>query len=300
MARRFAPIAAWIVALLAIVSCGNAALPVGEPADHRPGIVASPEAHPEPPGKETVREASPEPEETALPDGTRANGTHGGKAPAEEAVDRERDAVPKKGGLPDGFVYLDEAVPGALFDIRYFTDDNFVGEKIDGYKAPVPIASKAAAKALKRVNDELAQDGYVLLIYDAYRPQKAVEHFIRWAADPEDTKMKETYYPEVDKTKVFKLGYVASRSGHSRGSTIDLTIARADTGEPLDMGSPFDFFGDVSGHGTELIGPEQKANRERLKNVMVKYGFNPYNKEWWHYTLKDEPFPKRYFDFDVE
>ncbi|QMV39964.1 M15 family metallopeptidase [Cohnella cholangitidis] len=212
----------------------------------------------------------------------------------------EPDPVVKQRKLPKGFVYLDEEVPDAKFEIRYYSDYNFVGERIDGYKAPVPIISSKAAIALKEVNDELRRKGYVLLVYDAYRPQKAVNHFIRWAKDAKDTKMKKEFYPAVDKTKVFKLGYVASKSGHSRGSTVDLTLVYEKTGKPVDMGSPYDFFGDISGHGTKLITEKQTANRNVLKNAMVKHGFKPYDKEWWHYTLKAEPFPKKYFDFDVE
>ncbi len=208
---------------------------------------------------------------------------------------------PARGALPDGFVYLDEYIPDALFEIRYASDYNFVGAVVDGYKAPVAIATEEAAQALLGANEELKQSGYALLIYDAYRPTKAVAHFIRWAADVEDTAMKDVFYPDVDKSQVFKLGYVASKSGHSRGSTIDLTVADADTGVPLDMGGPYDFFGDISSHGTKKISAEQTANRELLKNAMVRHGFKLYNKEWWHYTtLKDEPYPKKYFDFDVE
>jgi zinc D-Ala-D-Ala dipeptidase len=209
-------------------------------------------------------------------------------------------AVEKLRKLPKGFVYLDEVIPDAKYEIRYYSDYNFVGEPIDGYKAPVPIFSSKAADALKKVNSELERKGYQLLIYDAYRPQKAVNHFIRWAKDAEDVKMKKIFYPEVDKTKVFKLGYVASKSGHSRGSTVDLTMVVKKTGKAVDMGGPYDFFGEISGHGTKLITAKQTANRNLLKNAMVKHGFKPYAKEWWHYTLVNEPFPKKYFDFDVE
>lgn len=153
----------------------------------------------------------------------------------------EPDPVVKQRKLPKGFVYLDEALPDAKFEIRYYGEYNFVGERIDGYKAPLPILSSKAAKALKEVNDELKRKGYALLVYDAYRPQKAVNHFIRWAKDAKDTRMKKEFYPAVDKTKVFKLGYVASKSGHSRGSTVDLTLVYEKTGKPVDMGSPYDF-----------------------------------------------------------
>jgi len=220
--------------------------------------------------------------------------------PLSANAEGKESAPPAKAGkLPKGFVYLDEAIPGALFDIRYYSDNNFVGKRIDGYKAPVPIASAKAAKALKAANDDLERKGYVLLIYDAYRPKKAVAHFVRWAKDPKDTLTKKTFYPNVDKTKVFRLGFVSSKSGHSRGSTIDLTIADKKTEEAVDMGSPFDFFGDASAHDAKGLTAKQAANRKLLKNAMVKRGFKPYNKEWWHYTLIDEPFPDVYFDFDI-
>jgi len=206
----------------------------------------------------------------------------------------------KKHKLPKGFVYLDEVIPTVHIELRYYTEYNFVGQRIDGYKAPVAILSEDAAAALKAVHEELGEAGYALKIFDAYRPKKAVQQFMTWAKDAEDTKMKDIFYPKVDKTKVFKLGYVASRSGHSRGSTVDLTIVEQDSGEEIDMGSPYDFFGEISSHGTKQITASQTANRNLLKHAMEKYGFKAYSKEWWHYTLKKEPFPNSYYDFDVE
>ncbi|RED66249.1 M15 family metallopeptidase [Cohnella lupini] len=208
--------------------------------------------------------------------------------------------IPKQRKLPKGFVYVDEIIPTVQLEVRYYGDYNFVGERIDGYKAPVAILTEQAAKTLKEVSAELESKGYVLHIYDAYRPQKAVDHFARWAKDVKDTKMKKDFYPMVDKTKVFKLGYVASKSGHTRGSTVDLTIAYQKTGEIVDMGGPYDFFGDISSLGTKLITAKQTANRNILKNAMSKHGFEPYDKEWWHYTLIKEPYPKKYFNFDVQ
>jgi len=206
----------------------------------------------------------------------------------------------KKHELPKGFVYLDESIPTVHIELRYYTEYNFIGQQIDGYKAPVAILSEAAATALKAVHEELGKAGYALKIFDAYRPKKAVQQFMTWAKDAEDTKMKDVFYPKVDKTKVFKLGYVASRSGHSRGSTVDLTIVEQSSGEEVDMGSPYDFFGEISSHGTKQITAEQTANRNLLKQAMEKHGFKAYSKEWWHYTLKKEPFPNTYYDFDVE
>lgn len=202
--------------------------------------------------------------------------------------------------LPDGFVYVDDHIPGVRLDIRYFGENNFVGAPVDGYKGPFAILTKEAADALAKVQEEVRSLGYTLLIYDAYRPQKAVDHFKRWSQDPSDTKTKADHYPDLEKSRLFKMGYIASRSGHSRGSTVDLTLADAATGEPLDMGGPFDFFGEVSHQDTPLITEEQAANRRILKDAMERHGFEAYAKEWWHYTLADEPYPETYFDFDVE
>lgn len=220
--------------------------------------------------------------------------------PAFAAQETDAKPVAKKGELPEGFVYLDEAVPGIAYDIRYYGEYNFVGARVDGYKAPVAIASAKAAAALKAVQAELKPKGYGLLVLDAYRPQKAVHHFKRWAQDAKDTKMKKEFYPKLDKKNLFKLGFIASKSAHSRGSAVDLTLISLKTGKPVDMGGSFDFFGDVSHHGTKRITAKQTANRNILKNAMSKHGFVPYGKEWWHYSLKTEPFPKTYFDFDIE
>ncbi|WP_256555015.1 M15 family metallopeptidase [Paenibacillus mendelii] len=212
----------------------------------------------------------------------------------------KEEPVVKKHLLPKGFVYLDEVIPSAVYDIRYYSDYNFIGTRIDGYKAPLGIMSSKAAAALKAVSEELDSQGYLLKVFDAYRPKKAVAHFISWSKDSGDTLMKETFYPDEAKATLFKRGYIAKRSGHSRGSTIDLTIVDKKTGNEIDMGSDFDFLGEISHHGTALITAEQTANRNILKNAMVKQGFDPYSKEWWHFTLHNEPFPKQYFDFDVE
>ncbi|TYO96498.1 M3 family metallopeptidase [Desulfallas thermosapovorans] len=202
--------------------------------------------------------------------------------------------------IPEGFVYLDEVIPNVELDIRYFGENNFTGRPVDGYLAPRAVISEPAASALKKVQQELNQQGLGLKIFDAYRPQRAVDNFARWAADVKDTKMKSQFYPDIDKSNLFNLGYIAHKSGHSRGSTIDLTIIRLDNGEELDMGSPFDFFGPISHHDTELITEEQRENRQLLKGLMEKHGFAAYPEEWWHYTLKDEPYPDKYFDFPVQ
>jgi len=293
--QRYWRLGGWTTALLLLLvltACGREAADSAPSSSHAESAV-SPKTSPSMRASSTI-EASEAPEDTELP----VASINVENSP--DSLEAEPAPLRKKENLPEGFVYIDEIVPDARFEIRYYTDYNFVGAKIDGYKAPVPIMTAKAAEALKEANEEFKRSGYAVLVYDAYRPKKAVEHFIRWAGDPKDTAMKEVFYPDVDKTKVFKLGYVASKSGHSRGSTVDLTIADRVTGLPADMGSPYDFFGEVSSHGTKQITDEQAAMRDLLKKVMVKHGFKPYNKEWWHYTLKDEPYPKEYFDFDVE
>jgi D-alanyl-D-alanine dipeptidase len=201
--------------------------------------------------------------------------------------------------IPEGFVYIDELIPDAILEVRYYSTDNFVGNRVDGYLAPKAILTVDAAEALVAVADELRLKGLLLKIFDGYRPQQAVDHFIRWADDEEDQRMKNKYYPEVDKKDLFRLGYIARRSGHSRGSTIDLTLVDIDSGEELDMGGSFDYFGDLSHHETDLITEEQLQNRTILREIMEKHGFLAYSEEWWHYTLENEPYLEIYYDFPV-
>jgi D-alanyl-D-alanine dipeptidase len=208
--------------------------------------------------------------------------------------------ISNQSSLPDGFVYITDVIPTAQLEIRYCSNDNFCGTVIDGYEAPKAILTVEAAQALKKAADALYEQGYFIKIFDAYRPQRAVNHFIRWAKDLDDTKMKEKYYPELDKSVLFELGYIAEKSGHSRGSTVDLTLVEISSGEELDMGSGFDFFGKISNHGTDLITEEQEKNRNILRDAMVEAGFEVYPEEWWHYKLKDEPYPDTYFDFPVK
>jgi len=212
----------------------------------------------------------------------------------------EKINIPEKVNVPEGFVYVDRVVPSIQYDIRYNSENNFAGTRIDGYKASTPILTSEAAQALKAVSEELDSQGYYLKIFDGYRPQKAVDHFIRWAKDVNDTKMKAQYYPNVNKEDLFRLGYIAKKSGHTRGSTVDLTLTYKETGTELDMGSSYDLLDNISAHGTTLIGAEQAANRELLKKAMERHGFRSYAKEWWHYTLINEPYPNQYFNFDVE
>lgn len=220
--------------------------------------------------------------------------------PAAGAPTAVPEPIVKKNKLPKGFVYLDEVLPEAQYEIRYYSSNNFTGTRVAGYKAPLAIFSSAGAVALQQVSKDLAAKGYILHIYDAYRPQKAVNFFINWSKDTADIKMKAQYYPALDKRYLFKLGFISTKSGHTRGGTIDLTLADRKTGALVDMGSPYDFFGNISYYNTTQVTTKQHANRKLLKDAMEKGGFKPYSKEWWHFTLMNEPYPNTYFDFDVE
>jgi D-alanyl-D-alanine dipeptidase len=197
------------------------------------------------------------------------------------------------------FVLLSDAVPDAILEIRYYSTYNFVGARIDGYEEPVALLTKEAAAALKEVSDDVIAQGYRLKIYDAYRPQKAVDHFVRWAEDTADEKMKEYFYPDLEKDVLFPLGYIAEHSGHSRGSTVDLTLFDMKTEKEADMGGTFDFFGELSHPDYKDITDEQYANRMILREAMLRHGFKPLDEEWWHFTLENEPYPDTYFTFPV-
>ena len=201
--------------------------------------------------------------------------------------------------LPDGFVYLDEAVEDVLWDAKYAGEDNFVGEPVDGYCVNRVVGTKELGEALVRAQEAARKAGCRLLLWDAYRPQRAVDHFIRFCAAPETGKTKEKHYPNVDKTQLIPLGYIAARSGHSRGSTIDLTLTDS-AGRPLDMGGIFDFMDEKSHHGCPDVTPVQAERREMLRSIMLGCGFTDYSNEWWHYRLKNEPYPDTYFDFPIE
>ena len=198
-----------------------------------------------------------------------------------------------------GFVSVSDVIPDALLDVRYYTTYNFVGDRIDGYEQPVVLMTKEAAAALQHVNRDIRAQGLRLVIYDAYRPQRAVDHFVRWAEDVSDTRMKAIFYPEVDKADLFERGFIAKRSGHSRGSTVDLTLLDENSGMLLDMGGPFDFFGELSHPDFAGVTTELHANRMLLRDAMVTHGFRPLSTEWWHFTLVNEPYPDTYFDFPV-
>lgn len=202
--------------------------------------------------------------------------------------------------LPKGFVYLKDVAPEIMVDLRYCSNNNFVGESVNGYNENVCILTTEAAHALKRLQDELRKEGLGLKIYDAYRPQRAVNHFWDWAKQVNDTIMKRQFYPNVDKRNLFKEEYIATRSRHSSGSTLDLTIINIESNEELDMGTRYDFFGKESWVFYNDISNNQKTNRKRLQDVMKAHGFRNYLKEWWHFTLRNEPFKNQYFDFVIE
>ena len=210
------------------------------------------------------------------------------------------------------FVNLAEAVPDAILEIRYYSTYNFVGARVDGYEEPVALLTRQAADSLRAVSDDLLKQGYRLKIYDAYRPQCAVDHFMRWAADVNDTLMKPYFYPDVPRDKLFKLGYIMEKSGHTRGSTVDLTLFDMATEKEVDMGGTFDWFGreshpDYGGNpktgkytGNANITAEQFHNRMILREAMLRHGFKALDEEWWHFTLENEPFPDTYFTFPVK
>jgi len=222
------------------------------------------------------------------------------KQTAEAPKQTEKSDVSRSADDPSGFVLLTDAVPDAILEIRYYSTYNFVGDRIDGYEQPTALLTKEAAAALKKVSDDVVAKGYRLKIYDAYRPQKAVDNFVRWAQNIDDVRMKNYFYPNVDKTKLFDEGYIDAKSGHSRGSTVDLTLFDMNTEKELDMGGTFDWFGEESHPDyTGTLTETQLANRNTLRTAMLDNGFKPLDTEWWHFTLKDEPYPDTYFTFPV-
>ncbi|ONK15877.1 M15 family metallopeptidase [Streptomyces sp. MP131-18] len=216
-------------------------------------------------------------------------GLAGSVAPAPVAEGRD---------APDGFVALADVAPGIRQDVRYATPHNFTGETVDGYRAPVCLLTEEAALALRAAHRALAERDLGLLVYDCYRPQRAVDRFLRWADDPRDGGTREEYHPRVPKERLFDEGYLAARSGHSRGSTVDVTLRRA-SGEAVDMGTPFDFFDPRSAPASRDVGKRARAARALLAAVLTDAGFEPVATEWWHFTLREEPFPDTYFDFPV-
>lgn len=200
---------------------------------------------------------------------------------------------------PSGFVLLSDYVPHIVQEIRYYSTYNFIGERIDGYEEPCAILTKEAARALKTVSNEMMVRGYRLKVFDAYRPACAVGQFVLWGIEDQDIRMKPYFYPELEKQELFVKGYIAKQSSHSRGSAVDLTLLDMKTGKELDMGSPFDLFSEFSHPDCRDITDEQYDNRMMLQNVMVRNGFEPIDCEWWHFSLKKEPYPDTYFEFPV-
>jgi D-alanyl-D-alanine dipeptidase len=212
--------------------------------------------------------------------------------PSVAAIDVQR--------RPDSFVALRSVIPDLVVELRYFSSNNFIGRPIEGYEANTVLITEAAARALQGVQEDLAVQGLGLKVFDAYRPQRAVDDFVRWAADSNDLLMKQQYYPSLEKSELFPGGYIAERSGHSRGSTVDLTLVRLANSQELDMGSPYDFFDPVSWPSDISITAQQQANRLKLREAMLANGFRPLDTEWWHFTLEGEPYTDTYFDFPVQ
>jgi D-alanyl-D-alanine dipeptidase len=200
---------------------------------------------------------------------------------------------------PSGFVLLADMVPGIIQEIRYYSTYNFIGDRIDGYEEPCALLTKEAARALKSAANEAFVQGYRLKVFDAYRPVSAVKQFILWGIEDQDVRMKPYFYPELEKQELFSKGYIAKRSSHSRGSAVDITLLDMKTGKELDMGGPFDLFSEVSHPDCRTITDEQYENRMTLQKLMVRNGFNTLDCEWWHFVLKDEPYPDTYFEFPV-
>ena len=200
---------------------------------------------------------------------------------------------------PSGFVLLADFLPHIVQEIRYYSTYNFIGDRIDGYEEPCAILTKEAARALKGVSNEVFVQGYRLKVFDAYRPACAVRQFVLWGIEDQDIRMKPYFYPELEKQELFAKGYIAKQSSHSRGSAVDLTLLDMRTGKELDMGSPFDLFSEASHPDYRGVTEEQYENRMLLQRVMVRHGFQPIDCEWWHFSLKNEPYPDTYFEFPV-
>ena len=201
--------------------------------------------------------------------------------------------------MKNDFVFVDEFVPGIRWDAKYATLDNFTGKPVDGYRANRIVGTTALCAALERAQEEAASLGFGLLLWDGYRPQRAVDCFLRWSEQPEDGRMKLRHYPNIDRPDMFEQGYVAARSGHSRGSTVDLTLYHLDTGELAPMGGDHDLMDPISHHGAAGITRAESRSRQYLCSIMEGSGFDRYDCEWWHYTLRDEPYPDTYFDFPI-
>lgn len=205
-----------------------------------------------------------------------------------------------RGSLPPDFVLLADACPDIIQEIRYYTTYNFVGQRIPGYERPIAYLTRQAADSLLAVCDELKAKGYRLKVFDAYRPQMAVDFFIQWARDQKDQRMKEYFYPDCPKSELFHRGYLARKSGHSRGSTVDVTLFDMKSEREVDMGSTYDLLGEPSHYNyRQGLSDEQVRHRRLLREVMTRHGFKPVQCEWWHFTLRNEPYPNTYFGFPI-
>ncbi|MFI6026538.1 D-Ala-D-Ala dipeptidase VanX [Amycolatopsis magusensis] len=201
--------------------------------------------------------------------------------------------------MNDEFAFVDELVPGIRWDAKYATWDNFTGKPVDGYQANRIVGTRALCAALDGVREKAESLGFGLLLWDGYRPQRAVDRFVDWSRQPEDWRTKLRHYPHIDKAEMFEQGYVARKSGHTRGSTVDLTLFHLATGELAEMGGGHDLMDSISHHGAPGITQVEAENREHLRSIMETCGFRAYECEWWHYTLADEPYPATYFDFPI-
>ena len=206
---------------------------------------------------------------------------------------------PMPQGVQYGFVSLSEAIPDLILEIRYHSSYNFVGARIDGYDEPIALLTGQAADSLHLVSEDLKQQGYRLKVFDAYRPQCAVDHFVRWSQDIADTVMKPYFYPDLAKERLFPEGFICEHSSHTRGSTVDLTLFCEATGREVDMGGTFDWFGMSSYPSYTDLSDEQLAMRQLLRDAMLRHGFLPFDTEWWHFTLRNEPYPDTYFTFPI-
>ena len=274
------------VFLLTAAACKGEETPAATEA-----VVPATEATVSTPGEAAPSSASPD--QAATKDQAKPT-----TVPTEYAFRGER-SDPDDSYDATGFVSVSDVIPDAVLDIRYYNGNNFVGDRIDGYEEPLALLSEEAAAALKNAADDLRAKGYLLKIFDAYRPQRAVEHFSSWANDWDDTRNKDSFYPNLDKSVLFDYGYIAYYSGHSRGSKVDLTLVDAKSGEEIDMGGTFDYFDSLSHPDYAGITEEQYANRMLLRDAMLGSGFEPCATEWWDFTLSDEPYPYTYFDFPV-
>ncbi|MEU5092409.1 D-Ala-D-Ala dipeptidase VanX [Streptomyces sp. NPDC021356] len=201
--------------------------------------------------------------------------------------------------MRNDFVFMDEFIPGVRWDAKYATWDNFTGKPVNGYLANRIVGTRALCAALQSAREEAASHGFGLLLWDGYRPQRAVDSFLHWSKQPEDGRTKHRHYPNIERPEMIENGYVAARSGHSRGSTVDLTLYHLESGDLADMGGDHDLMDSISHHGAEGISRTAADNRRRLRSIMETSGFSSYTCEWWHYTLKDEPYPDTYFNFPI-